>query len=91
MNCMDGVEFSFSITAPRSLAEGFWVPRSLQGLPPRCYTGDDTVRWISHSLLTLRLEGSPAADVAVAGAPPLRNTSACCAAASCAGPTVTAA
>lgn len=42
--------------------------RCLQALPPRCYTGEDTAAWLRDELLTLRLEGSAAADVAVAGA-----------------------
>jgi hypothetical protein len=40
----------------------------LQELPPRSYTGADTVAWLRDSLLTLRLEGTAAADVAVSGA-----------------------
>ena len=40
----------------------------LQELPPRSYTGGDTVAWLRDSMLTLRLEGTAAADVAVSGA-----------------------
>lgn len=44
------------------------LPSSLQGLlPPRTYTGDDTAAWLRDSLLTLRLEGTAAADVAACG------------------------
>lgn len=45
--------------------------RCLQALPPRCYTGEDTATWLRDELLTLRLEGTAAADVAVAGEPAL--------------------
>ncbi|EFN56807.1 hypothetical protein CHLNCDRAFT_144334 [Chlorella variabilis] len=38
-----------------------------QGLPPLTYTGEDTAAWLRDSLLTLRLEGTAAADVAVSG------------------------
>ena len=41
----------------------------LQELPPRSYTGADTVAWLRDSLLTLRLDGTAAADVSVSGAP----------------------
>ena len=44
--------------------------RCLQALPPRCYTGEDTAAWLRDELLTLRLEGTAAADVAVAGERP---------------------
>ncbi len=39
----------------------------LQALAPLSYTGNDTVSWLRDSLLTLRLEGTAAADVAVSG------------------------
>lgn len=41
---------------------------AMQGLPPLTYTGEDTAAWLRDSLLTLRLEGTAAADVAVSGA-----------------------
>jgi hypothetical protein len=41
-------------------------PALLQDLPPRSYSGDDTVAWLKDALLTLRLEGA-AADVAAVG------------------------
>ncbi|KAI3427058.1 hypothetical protein D9Q98_006998 [Chlorella vulgaris] len=40
--------------------------QALQDLPPRSYSGDDTVAWLKDALLTLRLEGA-AADVAAVG------------------------
>lgn len=40
----------------------------VQDLLPACYTGEDTAAWLRDSMLTLRLQGTAAADVAVSGA-----------------------
>ncbi len=40
----------------------------LQDLLPACHTGDDTATWLRDSMLTLRLQDTAAADVAVSGA-----------------------
>ena len=57
-----------ALPAPAGRAQpGAPPPPRLQALPPHCYTGEDTAAWLRDELLTLRLEGTAAADVAVAG------------------------